>query len=76
MPNDVVSQLSFDGGNTTHDIKDSNAQPKTLSTPIVVDNATCTTVESALRAINEKPSGGSIGINTVDTDNVMLVTFS
>lgn len=63
---------------TEFNIKDPNAQPKTLATPITINGTTYTNLEAALAAINNKPSGGggSIDLDTVDTENVMLVTSS
>lgn len=70
-----ISKISLNS--TEYNIKDANAQPKTLATPITVNGTTYTTLEAALAAINSKPSGGgSIGIDTVDTEDVMLVLAS
>lgn len=71
-----ISKISLNS--TEYNIKDPNAQPKTLATPITVNGTTYTTLEAALAAINNKPSGGggSIGIDTVDTEDVMLVLAS
>lgn len=54
-----ISKLNIgSGGNTSsYDIKDKNAQTKTLTTPITVDGTECTTVETALSAINNKSGG-------------------
>jgi hypothetical protein len=68
-----ISKISLNS--TEYNIKDANAQPRTLATPITVEDSQYTTVEGALGAINNKPSGGgSIGMDTVDTEDVMLVT--
>jgi hypothetical protein len=40
-----ISELSPDGGSTRYELKDKNAQPKTLSTPITVNGQSQTTVE-------------------------------
>lgn len=73
-----ISKISPDGGTTQYNVKDSNAQRKTLTTPIVVSGQSYTDLEEAVRAINNKPGGGggSIGMDTVDTENVMLITTS
>lgn len=68
-----ISELSPDGGSNVYELKDKDAQTKTLATPIVVNGTTQTTVEGALSALNNKPSG-SIDDTTVDTDDIMLVT--
>lgn len=70
-----ITKISPDGGTTEYDLKDANAQRKTLTTPIVVSGQSYTDLELAVRAINAKP-GASIETDTVDTDNVMLVTSS
>ena len=70
-----ISELSPDGGSTRYELKDKDAQTKTLSTPITVNGQSKTTVEGALKAINDKPSSGIDG-TTVDTDNIMLVADS
>jgi len=70
-----ISELSPDGGSTRYELKDKDAQTKTLSTPITVNGTSQTTVEGALGAINDKPSSGIDG-TTTDTDNIMLVTDS
>lgn len=67
-----ISELSPDGGSTRYELKDKDAQPKTLSTPITVNGQSQTTVEGALQAINNKPSSG-IDDTTADTYNIMLV---
>lgn len=69
-----ISKISPDGGTTVFDLKDKDAQTKTLTTPIEVDGESQTTVEDALSAINNKSGGGSISGTTPDTDNIMLVT--
>ena len=66
-----ISKISLDS--TEYNIKDANAQPKTLATPITINGVEYTTLEAALAALNNKP-GASIGMSTVDTENVMLVT--
>lgn len=72
-----ISKISPDGGTTEYDLKDVNAQRKTLTTPIVVSGQSYTDLELAVRAINNKPGGGgSIGMDTVDTEDVMLITTS
>lgn len=68
-----ISKISPDGGSTRYELKDKDAQPKTLSTPITVNGTSQTTVEGALNAINNKPSSG-IDDTTADTYNIMLVT--
>lgn len=62
------------GTDLEYDIKDANAQPATLSTPIVIDGTTETTVEGALGAINNKSGGGGFDPTGQDTNNVLLVT--
>lgn len=66
-----ISKISLNS--TDYGIKDANAQPKTLATPITINGTTYTTVEAALAALNAKP-GASIIMDTVDTENVMLVS--
>lgn len=66
-----ISRISLDS--TEYSLKDANAQPKTLATPITINGVTYKTVETALAALNAKP-GTSITMNTVDTEDVMLVT--
>lgn len=68
-----ISKISLNS--TEYNIKDANAKPKTLATPITVNGTTYTTLEAALAAINNKPSS-SIGTDTIDTEDVMLVSAS
>ena len=70
-----ISELSPDGGSNVYELKDKDAQTKTLATPITVSGVSQTTVEGALSAINNKPTA-SIEDNSVDTYNVMLIAAS
>jgi hypothetical protein len=68
-------KISPSGGtDVEYDIKDANAQPATLSTPIVIGGNTKTTVEDALDALNNESGGGGFDPTGQDTNNVLLVT--
>jgi hypothetical protein len=56
-----ISKLNIgSGGNaSSYDIKDKNAQTKTLTTPIIVDGSSYNTVEEAMSAINNKSGSGT-----------------
>lgn len=49
---DISKIKPFGVSGEEYNIKDANAQPKTLATPISVGGVSKTTVESALQALN------------------------
>ena len=61
-----------------YDIKDANAQPKTLSTPITINGEQKSTVESALNGLNSMNSydGSNLIISTNKTGSGTTVTLT
>lgn len=59
------SKFSPDGGVTEWNVKDSNAQPKNLSTPLAIGGIQQTTVEGALSALNEAGGGGEVEMGSL-----------
>lgn len=68
-----ISEISPDGGTSSFDLKDKNAQTKNLTSPIEVDGEEQSTVEGCLTALAESGGGGGTDAY-VDGDTLYLPT--